>query len=82
MAWPPCPKAGLNRFVRAVAGMQLPDWAGPGPDPLADLQSLYGRAQICRTFPAYKLEDLDGDAPVLELLEALELLDVAQKALA
>lgn len=64
--------------MRWVAGMQLPAWAGPGPDPLPELQWLYQAANIMRAFPAYKLEDLDG-APVAELLQALELIETAAK---
>lgn len=45
------------------------------------LVTLYERAVICTTFPAYKLEDLDG-APVGDLLQALELLNTARAATA
>ena len=43
------------------------------------LVSLYQRARICRTFPAYRLHELH-DLPVAELLRAIELLDAEQKA--
>lgn len=42
------------------------------------LASLYQRAQICQTFPAYKLEDLDH-LPVRDLLQAMELLSIARQ---
>ena len=42
------------------------------------LAGLYQRAVICQTFPAYKLEDLD-DAPLGELMQALELLTTARQ---
>lgn len=41
---------------------------------------LYTRAVICQAFPAYKLSDLE-DEPLPDLLQALELLDIARKAL-
>ena len=44
------------------------------------LVTLYERAVICTTFPAYKIEDLD-EAPVGDLLQAIELLNTARKAL-
>lgn len=43
------------------------------------LVSLYQRARICRTFPAYRLHELH-DLPVAELLWAIELLDAERKA--
>jgi len=39
---------------------------------------LYQRAVICRTFPAYKLEDLEH-VSLVPLLRAMQLLDVADK---
>lgn len=50
------------------------------PDPRMVL--LYQRAMICQTFPAYKLSDLGRDAPALEIMQALELMALARKALA
>ncbi len=47
------------------------------PDPR--LVGLYQRAVICQTFPAYKLHEV-RDAPARELLQALELIDLARKA--
>lgn len=47
------------------------------PDP--GLVSLYQRARICRTFPAYRLHEL-RDLPAAELLWAIELLDAERKA--
>jgi len=42
------------------------------------LQGLYLRAQICRMFPAYKLHEL-RDTPAGELLQAVQLLGLAEK---
>lgn len=42
------------------------------------LQSLYTRARICQEFPAYKLHEL-RDAPAGELLQAIELLNLAKE---
>ena len=47
--------------------------------PNLGLVSLYQRARICRTFPAYRLHEL-GDLPAAELMWAIELLDVERKA--
>lgn len=52
----------------------------PGAAPPARLRWLYLRAQICRMFPAYKLSDLDRE-PIVPVLQALQLLDAAQKVL-
>lgn len=50
----------------------------PGAAPPPRLRWLYTRAVICQRFPAYKLEDVD-DAPIVDLLQALELLNTADK---
>lgn len=42
---------------------------------------LYQRAIICKTFPAYKLEDLKRETKIVEIMRAMELLNIAQKAL-
>ena len=52
----------------------------PGAAPPARLRWLYTRAQICRTFPGYKLSDLDHE-PIIPLLQAMQLLDAAHKVL-
>jgi hypothetical protein len=44
----------------------------------ADLILLYTRAGICKTFPAYKLSDLDTE-PVADILQALRLLELARQ---
>ena len=41
---------------------------------------LYQKAQICKMFPAYKLSDLD-DVPIIPIMQALELMATADKAL-
>lgn len=40
--------------------------------------TLYQRAVICRRFPAYTLRAL-RDEPILEILDAVKLLDLADK---
>ena len=52
---------------------------GPPPDP--HLVWLYHRATIARTFPAYKLHEL-RDLPATELMQAMQLLNLAQQAMA
>lgn len=39
---------------------------------------LYQRAELCRMFPAYRLEDLRGRT-LIDLLHAARLLDTVQK---
>ena len=46
--------------------------------PNLELVSLYQRARICRTFPAYRLHEL-RDMPMVELLWAMELLDAERR---
>ena len=46
----------------------------------ADVLELWQRVAICRTFPAYKLSDLD-DEPALPLLRALKLIEIATDTL-
>lgn len=55
-------------------------WGVGGAQPSPRLAGLYQRAMICRVFPAYKLHEL-RDMPATEILQAMELLDTAQKAL-
>jgi hypothetical protein len=40
--------------------------------------TLYQRAMICRRFPAYTLRTL-REEPILEILDAVKLLDLADK---
>ena len=47
--------------------------------PNLQLVSLYQRARICRTFPAYRLHELRS-LPAAELLWAIELLDAERRA--
>lgn len=42
------------------------------------LASLYQRALICETFPAYRLEDLTT-IPARDLLQAVELVSIARQ---
>ncbi len=53
-----------------------PEEDNPASWQLADL---YQRALICKTFPAYKLSDIDG-LKYTEIMWAMRLLDVAQQA--
>lgn len=48
------------------------------PDP-ADVW-LYQKALICKSFPAYKLEELDT-VPIVPIMQAMQLLNLAQQAL-
>lgn len=43
------------------------------------LAHLYQRAIICKTFPAYRLDEL-RTLPAAEIMQAMTLLDMAQKA--
>jgi hypothetical protein len=43
------------------------------------LVSLYQRAQICQTFPAYRLEELKT-LPAVEILQAMEMLSLVRQA--
>ena len=47
------------------------------PDPR--LVWLYFRARICQEFPAYKLHEL-RDLPAIEIMQAMELVELAKKA--
>jgi hypothetical protein len=53
----------------------------PGAQPSPRLRWLYTRAVICSRFPGYRLHDFEGpDAvPIAPVLQALQLLDTAQK---
>lgn len=42
------------------------------------LKSLYYRARICQTFPAYRLDELER-MPIRDLLQAMELLSIARQ---
>ena len=49
-------------------------------DPSPDTVWLYQAASLCQLFPAYRLHELlDGDVPIVPLLQAAELLSTARK---
>lgn len=48
-------------------------------NPSPRLKALYQRALVCRTFPAYRLSDLGPGEPASEILQAMQLLDIATK---
>lgn len=54
----------------------------PTPDAKVDQRDirLYQRAQILKAFPAYKFADLDT-LPLIEIMQAMQLLSVARDAL-
>ena len=54
-------------------------WGVAGANPPAETRWLYQRALICQRFPAYTLEALKR-APAREILQAMELLDLAAQA--
>lgn len=47
-------------------------------DPPPRLVWLYQRAELCRLFPAYRLEDLRGQT-LIDLMQAARLLDTVRK---
>jgi hypothetical protein len=67
---PVCPKRSLTEFAKWCAGM--PNTCDPATI------SIYHRAIIAKTFPAYTLETARG-ANARDVFWAMELLDAAQK---